>query len=149
MSKKKREKTWLIDCQAANDGRTKQAFKDECDIHKILKQFKRTGLVTHLESRPPQFVDITAMPDYRTALNAVKATEELFYQLPAKVRLEQFGNDPALFLDYCVDPSNESELQDLGLLPRKEAEAVSSLSANGEASAKPVSGAAEDAPEGA
>lgn len=150
MANAKKRARPVVDCQAANDGRTKQSFKAECDIHTILKQFKRTGLVNHLEKRPPQFLDLTEVPDYRTALNAVKDTEELFYRLPAKTRA-RFENDPALFLDFAVDPANESELRDLGFLPPLEGQAAPA-EAPGEASAGPAGQGSEatatETPEG-
>lgn len=103
--------------------RTKQSHKDECDIHKILSQYSRTGLLTHVAERPPFYVDVSGMPDYRSALNAVKEAEELFMELPAKTRSE-FDNDPAVFLDFCNDPQNEDKMRELGLLPRHEAQPV-------------------------
>ena len=32
-----------------DDGRTKQSFKDQCDINKILKKAMRTGSIAHLQ----------------------------------------------------------------------------------------------------
>ncbi len=104
------------------DDRTKQSFKDECDIDNILKQFKRTGLVTHVSSRPPQFMDVSEVPDYQTALDNVIETGKLFMQLDAETR-KRFDNEPSKFLDFCVDPGNEDELRKLGLLPSVEAPA--------------------------
>jgi hypothetical protein len=35
-----------------NDGRTKQAFADSCDINKLLKKAQRTGSISHLMKYP-------------------------------------------------------------------------------------------------
>ena len=35
-----------------SDGRTKQAFKDQCDINKILKKASVTGSIAHLQKYP-------------------------------------------------------------------------------------------------
>lgn len=102
-----------IDC---GEGVTKQSFKDECDIHNILRQYARTGLLNHVNTRPPMFVDVANMPDYRTALQNVRDAEDLFMQLPSKTR-QRFENDPGVFLDFCNNPENEGELRELGLLP--------------------------------
>ncbi len=97
-------------------GRTKQSFKDECDIHRILSNYARTGLLTHVAARPGYYADVAEMPDYRSALDAVKSAEALFMALPAVTR-SRFENDPAKFLDFCADSENESEMRELGLLP--------------------------------
>ncbi len=97
-------------------GRTKQSFKDECDIHRILSSYARTGLLTHVAARPGYYADVADMPDYRSALDAVKSAEGLFMALPAVTR-SRFENDPAKFLDFCSDSENEAELRELGLLP--------------------------------
>ena len=34
------------------DGRTKQAFKDQCDINKMLAKAQRTGSIAHLNKYP-------------------------------------------------------------------------------------------------
>lgn len=98
-------------------GLTKQSFKDQCDIHKILRQFAKTGMITHVSRRPSMFIDVSELPDYRTAVQHVKDAEVLFMSLPSAVRSE-FKNDPAAFLDFCSDPENEGELREMGLLPQ-------------------------------
>lgn len=91
-----------------------QQFRDECDINNILERFNVTGQlpVTPLE---PKFGDFTGINDYQTALNAVISAQESFDQLPARVR-ERFANDPAAFVDFCLDESNRDEMKALGLL---------------------------------
>lgn len=91
-----------------------QQFKDECDINVILERFNVTGQlpVTPLQ---PQFGDFSGISDYQTALNAVLDAQESFDALPARVR-ERFANDPAAFVDFCLDEANRDEMQALGLL---------------------------------
>ena len=91
-----------------------QQFRDECDINNILERFNVTGQlpVTPLE---PQFGDFSGIRDYQSALNAVMSAQDSFDQLPARVR-ERFANDPAAFVDFCLDESNRDEMKALGLL---------------------------------
>lgn len=98
--------------------KTKQSFKDECDIGNILKQFKRTGVLPHQAAMAPVFMDCAEVGDYQTALDNVRKGEELFYQLDSDVRAE-FGNDPAAFLDHVVN-ADEEELIRLGIFANPE-----------------------------
>lgn len=94
--------------------RTKQSFKDECDINKIMKKFERTGMVAHLSKYQGSYADVSGGVDYHTALNTVAAAKEMFLTLPAKVRA-RFEHDPGAFLDFVGDPANEKEMVEMGL----------------------------------
>lgn len=102
--------------ETGKEGGAKQSFKEECDINNILAQYAKTGLLTPVTSRPPMFVDVSDVGDYRTALENVRTARDLFMQLPATIRAT-FDNDPATFLDFASDPDNEDELREMGLLP--------------------------------
>lgn len=91
-----------------------QQFRDECDINVILERFNVTGRLP-VVPLAPEFGDFTGVSDYQSALHAVMAAEESFDQLPARVR-ERFANDPAAFVDFCLDESNRDEMRQLGLL---------------------------------
>lgn len=82
----------------SNVDRTKQAFKDECDINNILKRYKTTGMLSHLARGEPVFLDVSEMPDFRSALEHVKGTQKFFEGLSAEVR-SHFKNDAAVFMD--------------------------------------------------
>lgn len=98
--------------------RTKQAFKQSCDINLIMKRFKNVQGVDYLQKFngcvSGSFGDFSDVPDYRSALEQVRRADEVFMRLPAKVRA-RFENDAALFLDFCHDPANKDELVSLGL----------------------------------
>ena len=98
--------------------RTKQSFKDECDINLIMKRFKRVMNADFLQKFNGfvggQFGDFSEVTDYRSALDQVRQAQGVFEALPAIVR-KRFDNDPALFLDFCHDPKNSDELVALGL----------------------------------
>ncbi len=97
--------------------RTKQSFKEECDINTILKRFNVTGQLP-VGPLQPQYGDFSGVFDYQTALNAVIAAQESFNALPAMLR-NRFANDPAAFVDFCSDESNREEMIRLGLVIEK------------------------------
>ena len=100
--------------------RTKQSFKEECDINTILKRFNITGQVP-VGPLQPQYGDFSGVIDYQTALNAVIAAQDSFNALPATLR-NRFANDPAAFVDFCSDESNREEMIRLGLVIEKATE---------------------------
>lgn len=93
--------------------RTKQEFKDECDVNNIIRRFHKENLVRHLARGVPRYLDVSEIGDFRTAVDQVRAATEFFEGLPAKVRAK-FENNPALFLDQAGRLSRE-ELRELGL----------------------------------
>ena len=112
--------------------RTKQSFRDECDINNILRKFNVTGQLP-IGSVQPQYGDFSGVTDYQSALNAVMAAQDSFLALPAKVRAK-FDNDPALFVEFASDEANKDEMKALGLLSQETAQAVVS------SPSEPVSG---------
>jgi phage internal scaffolding protein len=91
-----------------------QQFKDECDINTILERFNVTGQLP-VGPLQPRFGDFSGITDYQTALNAVLDAQDAFDSLPARVR-ERFANDPAAFVDFCLDAANRDEMKALGLI---------------------------------
>ena len=102
--------------------RTKQSFRDECDINNILRKFNVTGQLP-IGSVQPEYGDFSGVTDYQSALNAVMAAQDSFLQLPAKVR-SKFNNDPALFVDFASDEANKDEMKALGLLRHETVQTV-------------------------
>jgi len=98
--------------------RTKQSFKNECDVNMIMKRFKRSAgadfLTRYQGYVSGSFGDFSEVVDYRTALEQVAKADEVFMALPAKVRA-RFSNDAAEFLDFVHNPANKEELVSMGL----------------------------------
>lgn len=94
--------------------RTKQEFKDECDINMIMKRYKATGLFPQFPGQEPRYVSNIGMPDYQEALNIVRTAEAEFASVNSEIR-KRFDNDPAKFLAFINDPQNADELVKLGL----------------------------------
>lgn len=92
-----------------------QHAKDESDINTIVKRF---GLTGELPSgvRMPEYGDFTGATDYHSSLNAVRAADAAFMQLPAHIRT-RFNNDAGAFVDFCSDENNRAEAEKLGLVP--------------------------------
>lgn len=95
--------------------KTKQSFKDQCDIHRIIDRYDRTGLITHLNRAQAQYGDVSGLNDYQDVLDRIREAETLFMKLPAKTR-EAFNHSAAEFLDAANDPEKRDMLRDLGLL---------------------------------
>jgi len=53
--------------------------------------------------------------NFQEAWDAIRAAQQSFEAMPANVR-KRFGNDPAEFTDFCMDPANREEMKRLGLL---------------------------------
>lgn len=95
---------------------TKQEFQFECDINNVIKSFSATGMFKHVSARASAgaYQDLPDSVDFQESLDQVQRAREAFMTLPSKVR-SRFGNDPAEFLAFTHDPSNEAEIRSLGL----------------------------------
>lgn len=95
--------------------RTKQQFKDECNINNIMKKFERTGELPNMIKAEPQYGDFSTPMEFQEAMNTVNHATEQFENLSAKVR-ERFGNDPAKFLEFATNGENAEEMAKMGLI---------------------------------
>lgn len=95
-------------------GRTKQSFKNECDINQIMARFLRTGVMDFTQKNEPRYGDCTGW-DFQAAMQVVAKAESMFAELPAELR-DRFNNKPSEFLDFVNDRRNLEEARELGLL---------------------------------
>lgn len=100
--------------------RTKQSFKDECDINNIVKSFRTVQDILNLteNGRKGVFADLPDPFEYQDGLNIVIQAEASFNALPSALR-NRFENDPKQFLDFMSDPANQDEMIKLGLATDK------------------------------
>ena len=98
---------------------TRQEFADECDINTIMSRYEQAGAISHVNRAMPVYMDVTAVPDLRGALDAMREATLAFQSLPAVVRRE-FDNDPQKFVDFAQDPANLEKMRDWGLAPAAE-----------------------------
>lgn len=83
-------------------GRTKQSFKDQCDINKILKKAQIKGGLAHVQKYPEaSYGEFDQNADLFTARERIEKATKIFNELPAEVRRE-FDNDPLAFTAYAA-----------------------------------------------
>lgn len=95
-----------------------QQYKDQCDINLIVKRFKRTGELTHLNNRRGFYGDLSDAPSFRESMQLVVEAQQAFAELPSQIR-KRFGNDPALLMEFIADKNNYDEAVSLGLIDKK------------------------------
>lgn len=95
-------------------GRTKQSFRDECDINTIMARYQATGELPNINQVAPEYLDATGF-DYQEHQNFIAGANSMFHALPSGIRA-RFGNSPAEFLDFCSHEKNRPELTEMGLL---------------------------------
>ena len=88
---------------------TQQHAKAECDINNILRQYDRTGLITHINTATAQYGDFTEVNEYQESLNMVMNAQEAFMALPSAIR-KQFENDPGQFFEFATNPENQDAI---------------------------------------
>lgn len=92
---------------------TQQQFKEDSDINTIVNRFMKSGVLP-TPINMPQYIDYEGVFDYQTAMNSVRAADEQFMRMDAKVRA-RFNNSPQEFLSFFADPANTDEAIRLGL----------------------------------
>lgn len=92
-----------------NDGasKTKQSFRDECDITRIVNRFHQTGQLPP-SRKQPIFADVSAMGDYRDMIHRQRLGRALFSELSAEERAA-FSNDPAQYLLWIEENASRFE----------------------------------------
>lgn len=96
------------------DTMTKQNHKNECDINFIMSKYAKTGLISHVANKAPQYGEYETI-DYKEAMNLVISAQESFDSLPATLR-KRFGNDPNEYFQFVHDPDNRDEMIKMGLI---------------------------------
>lgn len=91
-----------------------QSAEEESNINTIVRRFGLTGELPR-DIALPQSGDFTNIPDFHTAMNLIRKTQEEFLRVPAEVRV-RFGNDPQAFMAFCEDDNNREEARRLGIL---------------------------------
>lgn len=94
-----------------SDGRTKQAYKDETDINRILSRAQKTGTISHLAKHQPQYGDFADF-DFFENSNKLIQGRQIFDELPSEIRRE-FNQSPAEFFQFVNNPENTDRLSEL------------------------------------
>ena len=105
--------------------RTKQDFKNDCDVNEIMRRFNATGIVSHVSEMQPVYGDVRNFDDYAKNLAYVRQADDAFAALPSNVRAE-LDNNPANLVSFIQNPANRDRCIELGIFnkPVKEVEHV-------------------------
>lgn len=95
-------------------GRTKQSFRDDCDINNIMARYMKTGVLDHVRAEVAQYGDVSGA-DFQGALDLVAGAKSMFHSLPSNIRTE-FENNPAKFFEFMENPANAQRAREMGLL---------------------------------
>lgn len=93
---------------------TEQSHKDTCDINKIIANYDRQGIISHVTKIEAKFGDMTGS-DFKTMSDQIIEAKRMFNGLPSKIR-EEFENNPAKLLEFMEDPNNRDRAIELGLI---------------------------------
>lgn len=120
-------------------------FKDECNLPKLMRRWKRDGTLGHrLQPSSWPVADLTfGAQTFAEAARVLRDAELAFMDLDPKVRTH-FHNDPERLLqalDQAGDPAVRAQLEQLGLL-----EPLPAPSQDAQASAKPAAGTPQPKP---
>lgn len=96
---------------------TIQSQAKEADINVLVANYGITGNLPVIQP-PPALEDFQDVFDFQSAMNVIRASQESFAMLDAKVRA-RFGNDAGQFVDFCSNPDNYDEAVKLGLALKK------------------------------
>lgn len=91
-----------------DDGRTKECYKDECDISKIMARFQVTGTISHVNQYQGVYADFSDY-DFYAQSDKLDAGRKIFEDLPAEVRRE-FKQDPQAFFNFVNSDANKDDL---------------------------------------
>lgn len=93
---------------------TKQSFKHECDINRIMDKAAITGSITHLAKNAGAYGDFSDFgPEwYQEQSDNLARWNSVFYDLPSEIRSE-FHNDPGKYHRFVTDPANKDRLEEL------------------------------------
>lgn len=98
---------------------TQQQFKDSADINVLFGKYLETGEIPQVEGMG--YGDFTGIFDFQSAMNAVRAAEESFAELPARIK-NRFDNNPQKLVEFINDPENREEAEFLKIVAPRPAE---------------------------
>lgn len=112
-----------LQTEVFGESKTRTDYKNECDINRIMKTYRVTGVLP--QQRTGFFADVSSVRDYADSLQLIKDAQYEFDMLPSQIR-KRFANNPEELLRFIHDPRNRAEAIELGLIvkpePKKEPE---------------------------
>jgi hypothetical protein len=95
------------------EGKTEQAHKKQCDMNYILRNYQKTGLITHSKKYQGAYDDVEVQ-DFNDAMLIVDKATNMYQDLPSNIR-ERF-NGPVDFIKFVNNPGNADEMKRMGIL---------------------------------
>lgn len=97
------------------ESRTKQEFRDEVNINKIIERYG-IGVMANNHPRPPMeaFGDFSNVEDYQASIETINRAKQQFGHIPAHIRAK-FGENIEAFLSF-ISEENLETLHEWGLL---------------------------------
>lgn len=102
------------------EGKTKQEFKNRCNINTIMSKYNKTGVLGEpltASNRKPFFGDFSKISSMQEAQNMIIDANNQFMKLPANIRKE-FGNDVLSLIEFLSDENNLEKAKELGLVKK-------------------------------
>jgi len=96
---------------------TEQHHAANLDMNVLIQKFRMGHLPMPDPVGPEFFQDISHAADLRSVLDQGRRAREYFESLPAPLR-EKFANDPIRMVQFAINPQNEEEAVQLGILKR-------------------------------
>lgn len=101
---------------------TEQSHKKSCDIHNILKKYRKTGMLNHVSSMEGKYQDYGTSLDFHRMQLQIANAKSMFESIPSEIRAV-FHNNPGVFLDFATNPENREKMLEMGFsidhLPEK------------------------------
>lgn len=110
-------KRTTIDCSSPI--MTDQSDKNTCDVNYIMKNYAKTGMLSHVTNKIAKYQDNTQVPQLETAFKIVSEAVDAFSALPADIR-KLMDNDPSQLETFLQKEEYSEILIKHGLKKRKE-----------------------------
>lgn len=95
-------------------GMTEQAHADEVKIQNIMKRYRQTGVIDHVNKYQGDYLNFADAPSYHEAMNIIAEAKSMFETVPAHIRAD-FDNDPQKYIDFMQDNANIDAIEEYGL----------------------------------
>lgn len=92
---------------------TRLSEQKATDIREIMKKYKKTGVVSHINRRAPTYGDFSDATDLHTALLSVESAQAEFERLPSAVR-KAADHSPVRLLEMLASESERELLVQAG-----------------------------------
>lgn len=97
--------------------KTDQSYKNLCDINLIVSNYNKTGVLSHVKSNLPTYMDHTEIPSLMEAHAIVRDAQAAFMELPSQIR-KLMDHNPKNLESFIQNPENRDLLEKNGILEK-------------------------------